>query len=174
MAVSMKKLTVLVFLSLFVLGGSLKAQDYGKESSANPYRINRGYKDALKEEDTLRPGMERKKIGSITTIVPEGTEIYEKNGLLIIESPEEYSARRFKEMESHFEKLEKRLLNAETDIEDIEIEVGRLKDASPEEASEPEKPEEEAQTQEEGVGIIGQGEEAGYEEGVVSVGGKNL
>jgi len=173
MAVSMKKLMVLVFLSLFVLGGTLKAQDYGKESSANPYRINRGYKGALKKEDPLRPGMERKKIGSITTIVPEGTEIYERSGLLIIESPEEYSARRFKEMESRFEKLEKRLLEAETHIEDVEIEVSGLNDA-PIEESEPGKPEEEAQTQEEGVGIMGQGEKAGYEEGVVSVGGKNL
>lgn len=81
------------------------------------------------EEAELRPGMELKKIGAINVIVPKGSEIYEKNGLYILESAEEYAARKFKDVEERFALLEERAESAENKLEKLTVEIEELKEA---------------------------------------------
>ena len=73
--------------------------------------------------------MELKKIGAINVIVPKGSEIYEKNGLYILESAEEYAARKFKDVEERFALLEERAESAENKLEKLTVEIEELKEA---------------------------------------------
>ncbi|MFA4981482.1 MAG: hypothetical protein WC592_03320 [Candidatus Omnitrophota bacterium] len=68
---------------------------------------------------TIRPGMEIKKIGGLNMVVPEGTQIYRKGAQLMIESPEDYSARNIKEMKTRVENLEKEQAGMKDDIETL-------------------------------------------------------
>ena len=53
-------------------------------------------------------------------VVPEGTQIYERDGQTFMEGPDEYAARRFRETEQRLRMLEERIKELEAKIEDVE------------------------------------------------------
>jgi hypothetical protein len=67
-----------------------------------------------------KPGMEFKKVGSVNRLVPEGTQVTDVNGLIIFESIDEFTARRFLETNSRLENIENRLDNFDSRLKDIE------------------------------------------------------
>lgn len=72
------------------------------------------------EDITIRPGMELKKLGGINMLVPEDTQVYRDRGRWIMEGPDEYAARRFKDVET-------RLQAVESEQEKLRQELERLK-----------------------------------------------
>lgn len=62
--------------------------------------------DQEKENKGLAPGMEVIKIGGANVLVPEGTKVTKKGGLIILESTSEYTGRKVLEIEERIERLE--------------------------------------------------------------------
>jgi hypothetical protein len=63
--------------------------------------------DRSENSPTLRPGMQTVKVGDVNLLVPEGSIIYEQGGILTLEGPSEYAARRFKVIELHLREIDK-------------------------------------------------------------------
>ena len=63
---------------------------------------------AKTEKITVRPGMELKRVGGINLVIPEGAKVYQEGSHLAMEEPEEYAARRFKEMDARITAIENR------------------------------------------------------------------
>lgn len=77
---------------------------------------------------SLRPGMEIRKVGNLNVVVPEGGRIYEdEHRRLFIESAEEYAARRFKETEERFERIEKEQQELKNKLERLEKIIEEMK-----------------------------------------------
>ena len=62
-----------------------------------------------KEELKAPPGMEVIEISGVRYIVPQGSEVRKKGGLIILEGHNEYVARRFLEFEQRIEAIEKKI-----------------------------------------------------------------
>lgn len=119
----MRKTAILILLASFAwLQSASFAQDYkDSENTADtedvtPETINK-----------LRPGMELRKIGGINMIVPEGAKIYKQGAMLIMEDDGDYSARRFKDMNNRFFRLEERTKVLEEKNKKLEDEVKELR-----------------------------------------------
>jgi chaperonin cofactor prefoldin len=130
----MRRLNVFILISVFIfVSRGLAAEPYKSadkyESSTKIKNYGRRNisKDVAEDEVELRPGMEIKKVGSITMIVPEGTQLYRKNGRIFMEGPDEYAARRFKAAEGRFKALEERFKKAEEKLEALADEIKQLK-----------------------------------------------
>ncbi|MGE5197280.1 MAG: hypothetical protein ACM3IL_02115, partial [Deltaproteobacteria bacterium] len=89
----MKKIfpLILIFAISLVLSG---ADDYGDQQQPQPYQ--------------LAPGMEIKKIGDVNLVVPVGTRVHQEGSLVVVEPLDEYTARKFIDIEKHFAALEAR------------------------------------------------------------------
>lgn len=105
-----------------------------------------GYRGAEEKAEELRPGMEIKKIGNVRAVVPEGSQVYEKNGLFLLEAPEEYAARRFKGMTERLESMDNHLEKLEETVKTLESELDKLK--NPPEAEPEPKAEAKTETEE--------------------------
>jgi len=55
------------------------------------------------------PGMDVIKVGTANVLVPEGTQVFEKKGLITIETIGQYTARRLIEIEERFVAIETRV-----------------------------------------------------------------
>jgi len=128
----MKKLLFFLILSFIVCAHSFSQEKYRTYDKSSIKTYQRG-----NEEIPLRPGMQLRKIGGINAVVPEGTEIYERKGLLFIESPEEYAARRFKETEERFQKLESTVKAFGEKIENLTKELQQKPESEPQPEPEP-------------------------------------
>lgn len=69
---------------------------------------------------TLKPGMELKKIGSVNRLVPEGTRVVDKDGLVTTESIGEYVARRFTNVEARIKNIENRVSAIENELKSLD------------------------------------------------------
>lgn len=67
------------------------------------------------------PGMIVKKIGGRNVIIPKDSWVREEGGMLVMEDPNEYAARKFMEIEEHLAKID-------TDLETMQKELQELKD----------------------------------------------
>ncbi len=102
-----------------------------------PASLAQDYTDSENKADTedvtpetvnkLRPGMELRKIGGINMIVPEGAKVYKQGAMLIMEEDGDYSARRFKDMNDRFFKLEEKEKLLEERYKKLEEEVKELR-----------------------------------------------
>lgn len=55
----------------------------------------------------IPPGMEIIKSGDINLVVPKGSQMHKVNDLTLMESPEEYAARKFEVVERRLDEIEK-------------------------------------------------------------------
>ena len=120
----MKSILFLLSISLAVTSTSVAIAEESRDRSYRSSEVYTDYK--TKKEEPLRPGMERKKIGGITAIVPEGTEVYKKNGLFHMEAPDEYAARRFKETEKRLEEIDGTFLKIQARLDDLALSIDVL------------------------------------------------
>lgn len=68
----------------------------------------------------IPPGMEVQKVGSVDVIVPKGGRVNKMNedgSLLIIETPDEYAARKFEDTEARLKRIEGELRAQKEEIE---------------------------------------------------------
>ena len=72
-------------------------------------------------EPVIRPGMELRKVGGLNLIVPEGSEIYKDRGRWVMEEPEAFAARNFKEIKSRLDKLEKENQSLKDEVEKLKM-----------------------------------------------------
>ena len=76
---------------------------------------------------TLAPGMELKQVGTVNRLVPIGTRVIDKDGLVTTESMGEYVARRFIETEKRMEAIEAVLADIKYTLLTLQQGVGQLK-----------------------------------------------
>ncbi len=78
----------------------------------------------------ISPGMELKQVGTVNRLVPIGTKVVDKNGLVTTESMGEYVARRFIETGKRFDTIENTLARVKTTLEGLQQEIDRLQKLS--------------------------------------------
>ena len=122
----MKTANVFLILAIFLaICLPVLAQQYGGQGSAAEGENSKKGKSSL----SYRPGLEVRKIGALKVLVPEDGRVYtDEHGRSVIESAEEYAARRFKDVEKRFEKVEltqekilERIKEIETLLKQLEI-----------------------------------------------------
>ena len=86
-----------IFSFLFFAGIALGAEDKGQQSATN-----------------IPPGMEVIKVGKANVVVPKGTKIRRGGDVMFLENINEYSARKFSEIEDRLSKIEATLSELET------------------------------------------------------------
>ena len=75
--------------------------------------------DQNSEEPNVPAGMELIKVGETKILVPQGTKLYRKDALLILEPPEQYWTRRIAGMEEEISKLRAEEEGMKADIEEL-------------------------------------------------------
>ncbi|MCF7887393.1 MAG: hypothetical protein K9L71_03160 [Candidatus Omnitrophica bacterium] len=65
------------------------------------------------------PGMEIISIGNVDYVVPEGTKVKKKDGIISVEGRSEYTARRFSEVEERIFALEEKNRTLENKFENL-------------------------------------------------------
>lgn len=85
-----------------------------------------------KPEATIEvpPGMETKKVGQVNVVVPEGTEVRDKGGVIFIESTTQYVSRKFVEMEARFNQLETEQGKLKREIEQLIEAIDKIQQSS--------------------------------------------
>ena len=71
------------------------------------------------DANTLRPGMEMRKVGGINMVVPEGVQFYRQGAQVKMEEAPEYSARRFKETDERLKNIEDKQDKADKEIKEL-------------------------------------------------------
>lgn len=78
------------------------------------------YRIISPEEDIeIPPGMEIIRVGNANVIVPKDTEVYEKKGMLTVESIAQYTSRKLLDIEARFVRMETRQEMLEKELKDF-------------------------------------------------------
>lgn len=87
---------------------------------------------AQNEDVEIPPGMEAKKVNSdVTVLMPKGAVMHQRNAsTFVLESAEEYSARKFVEVEARLAKLEEENKQFKEDIDRLESRIKEIKRSS--------------------------------------------
>lgn len=93
--------------------------------SSTVYAENEPEKDGYVE---ISPGMELKKIGTVNRLVPIGTKVVDKDGLVTAESMGEYVARRFIETDSRLEAIDSEISHIKETLQTLHQETDQLKE----------------------------------------------
>jgi ABC-type methionine transport system ATPase subunit len=71
----------------------------------------------------IPPGMEVIKKGDVNVVVPKGGQLRKQGSVMLIETADEYAARKFMDTDDHFEKIEGELENTEKEIKGLKSAV---------------------------------------------------
>jgi len=75
----------------------------------------------------LAPGMELKQVGTVNRLVPIGTRVIDKDGLVTTESMGEYVARGFIKTEKRMDAIEATLAEIKVSLQTLQGDIGELK-----------------------------------------------
>jgi len=75
----------------------------------------------------VTPGMEIKQVGTVNRLVPIGTKVIDKDGLVTTESMGAYVSRRFIETGNRFDAIENTLVSIKETLQSIQQEIDQLK-----------------------------------------------
>ena len=115
----MAKIASLFFLACLII---FNASGSSAEEPVSPeYGDSHTALDNKESAIDIPTGMELRKVGSISMIVPEGTQVSRKNSLVVMEGPDEYAARNIYEMKG-------RLMTLEARQHDLKKELDNLKE----------------------------------------------
>lgn len=126
----MKKIAVIFFLAYLVVFNSSEAP--AEEQAAVEYEEPAEYGEshtALDNKESAKnipPGMELRKVGSISMIVPEGTQVSKNGSLVVMEGPDEFAARNIYEMKGRLMALEARQHDIEKELNSLRETVLKL------------------------------------------------
>ncbi|MFH1189618.1 MAG: hypothetical protein V1682_02870 [Candidatus Omnitrophota bacterium] len=130
-----KSATLLLLACLSVLnayGGQYEertqdqAMDQSSAMASEEYGESHTALDAKESAIGIPPGMELRKIGGISMIVPEGTQVSKKSGLVVMEGPDEFAARNIYEMRGRLMTLEERQHDVEKELNDLKETISKL------------------------------------------------
>ena len=71
------------------------------------------------ESAPIPPGMEIIRSGDVSVVVPKGSQLRKTNDLFVIESAEEYAARKFEVVEQRLDQLEKDQAEMKKELQDL-------------------------------------------------------
>ncbi len=91
-------------------------------------------KNKTEDQGTVKvsPGMEIKQVGAVNRLVPIGTKIIDKDGLVTTESMGEYVSRRFIETGNRFDAIENTLTAMKETLQSIQQQIVQQKSKKPE------------------------------------------
>jgi hypothetical protein len=99
----MKNIAILsIFAMLAFISGLAAAQNFGENDS-----------------DKLPPGMEVMKVGKADLIVPKGTRMRREAGVIMLESINEYVARKISEIEKKLDRIQAEQERMKKQIEEL-------------------------------------------------------
>ncbi len=98
--------------------------DYGQSDTMYSQRgMSYGRDGVVEDTNTkLPPGMVMKKVGGSNVIVPQDAWVQKQGGMLTMEDPTDYTARKVMEIEKHLSAID-------ADLEDIHNELQALKNS---------------------------------------------
>jgi len=79
----------------------------------------------------IPPGMELLKSGDINIVVPKGARLHKVNDLTLIESAEEYAARKFEIAEARLDRLEDELAGMRKELKELHREIREQRTEDP-------------------------------------------
>jgi hypothetical protein len=79
------------------------------------------------EHVEVSPGMEIKRVGAVNRLVPIGTKVVDKDGLVTTESMGAYVSRRFIETGNRFDAIENTLAAMKETLQSLQYEIAQLK-----------------------------------------------
>lgn len=147
----MKKIYALFFILAFAFIARTVYAENGKEYRSYEKSALKTYRSG-KEDIPLKPGMELRKIGGINLLIPEGAKVYGQNGQYFVETPEEFTARRIKELEGRLETMENKVTGLNEEMEALKSEIAAQAEGA-----------EESETAEESKSVIETTEENAYD-----------
>jgi len=71
----------------------------------------------------IPPGMETIKEGDVNVVVPKGGRLRKQGSVMLIETADEYSARKFEDSDNRFKKMEKNIEAQKKYLRDLKDEV---------------------------------------------------
>lgn len=74
----------------------------------------------------IPPGMEMLNTRGVYVIVPQGLKIEKKGDIMIMEGPNEFAARSFKDMNERFEKVEASQRDLQKEVDDLRKKISDL------------------------------------------------
>lgn len=74
----------------------------------------------------IPPGMEIIKEGDVNVVVPKGGQLRQQGSVMLIETADEYSARKFEDTDARFKALEKELAAQKKEVAGLRRMVARL------------------------------------------------
>jgi hypothetical protein len=120
----MTKMAPLFFLAcLIIFNASVSSAE---EPVAPEYGESHTALDNKESAIDIPPGMELRKVGSISMIVPEGTQVSRKNSLVVMEGPDEYAARNIYEMKGRLMALEAQQHDLKKELDDLRETILKL------------------------------------------------
>lgn len=122
------KIRKIILFILFVSFACFQAVSFAQEYKDNE---ERAYNEDVTSEPVNKPlpGMEVRKIGGINMMVPEGSRVYKQGATLILEDDGGYAARRLKDMNDRFFKMEEKQKYLEERYKKLEEEIKELRKA---------------------------------------------
>lgn len=106
-----KIIIILLFMCIISIGSA-----YGSEGNEkNP-------------DVVVSPGMETIKEGDVNLVVYKGGRPHKQGDVLMTETPDEYTSRKFSDTEEHFKKIERELESQKKEIEDLKSAVKKLEE----------------------------------------------
>ncbi len=111
----MKRYYILILLSAIIFSSFLV---YAKNKPEDEEHVE------------VSPGMEIKRVGAVNRLVPIGTKVIDKDGLVTTESMGAYVSRRFIETGNRFDAIENTLAIMEETLQSIQYEIAQLKKES--------------------------------------------
>jgi len=123
----MKAIPSFILASIFILSANfIYAQGNYNRAIAGPASYYKLY-SGPREKVAGSPGMESVKIGNTTVLAPEGMNIYEGDGQVILEEIDAYLGRRFNEIDEHIKEMDEHLKRIDETLEDLKKETEELK-----------------------------------------------
>jgi hypothetical protein len=120
----MKTFLPIFFLACLVIFNSSGSS--AEEQIPVEYEESHTALDNKESATNIPSGMELRKVGSLSMIVPEGTQVSKNGSLVVMEGPDEFAARNIYEMKGRLMALEARQQDIEKELSDLKEAVSKL------------------------------------------------
>jgi peptidoglycan hydrolase CwlO-like protein len=96
---------------------------------------------AQEKEEEIPPGMEIKRVGKLDLMLPKDMKVTQKGSVWVVETTQQYIARRFMEMEEQIARLKEEQEALKEEIEELKKNIDELQKGGffPQEETEPEE-----------------------------------
>lgn len=108
----MQKTIIVLFFICVISIGCAYCEEYSKNN----------------DDVVIPPGMETIKEGDVNVVVPKGGRLRKQDSVMLIETADEYAARKFEDADNRFKKIEKDLEAQKKELDDLKDGVKKLEE----------------------------------------------